>query len=193
MSFDDLENRLRAADPAAELVPLGPDRVTRLLETTMTITLDKPSARPRRRRMIAVAAAAVAAAIAGVVIAVGGGHEAAPQAQPTVTRLVNAGGTAKCAAPTAGTLAGASPAFAGTVERIEQGVVTLKVTRLYAGPASDLVEVRQASGASEALIGATLFETGRSYLIAAADGSALACGYSGLATPELQALYDEAF
>lgn len=193
MTSDDLGDRLRAADPAAELAPLGPDRVTRLLETTMTTTLDKPPARPRHRRMFAVAAAVVAAATAGTALAIGGGHEPARPAQPTVTRLVNAGGTAKCAAPSAATLAGAPLAFAGTAERIDQGVVTLKVTRLYAGPASDLVEVRQASGASEALIGATLFETGRGYLIAAADGRALACGYSGLATPELQALYDEAF
>ena len=76
---------------------------------------------------------------------------------------------------------------------VADGTVVLTVTHLYAGTRTDVVEVAQSDGNSEALIGATAFEPGRAYLVAATDGRAMVCGYSGLATPDLQALYDAAF
>ncbi|MEU8234329.1 hypothetical protein AB0C12_32475 [Actinoplanes sp. NPDC048967] len=68
-----------------------------------------------------------------------------------------------------------------------------RVTHRYAGRPTEAVEVAQGDGNGEALIGATVFEPGRQYLVAATDGHTLVCGYSGLATPELRALYDAAF
>jgi hypothetical protein len=45
----------------------------------------------------------------------------------------------------------------------------------------------------EALIGGIAFDVGQLYLITAADGTVNFCGYSGVATPEMTAAFDEAF
>ena len=45
----------------------------------------------------------------------------------------------------------------------------------------------------EALIGGVTFEPGQQYLISATEGVVNYCGLSGPATPELQALFDQAF
>ncbi len=45
----------------------------------------------------------------------------------------------------------------------------------------------------EALIGGVEFVPGQQYLITAYDGVVNYCGHSGPATPELQALFDQAF
>lgn len=219
MTDDDLRARLRNADPAAALAPLPPERVTRLLEESMTNDLDpSPAATadpaapvsPREaelgptparlaRRFSLVAAGLVL--VVGAAVAAGAAlrspDDSGPVVRPailTATRIVVAGGgAAKCVAPSAATLAAAPLAFAGTVERVAGGTAVLTVTHLYAGTRTDVVEVAQSDGNSEALIGATAFEPGRAYLVAATDGRAMVCGYSGLATPELQALYDAAF
>ncbi|GAA3959148.1 hypothetical protein [Actinoplanes auranticolor] len=86
-----------------------------------------------------------------------------------------------------------SPTVAPPRPRPVRGTAFVRVTRLDAGPPTDVVELAPSDGNSEALIGATVFEPGRQYLVAATDGQALVCGYSGAATPELQALYDAAF
>jgi hypothetical protein len=206
---DDLRARLRDADPAAQLAPLSPDRTARLLEDSMITefgtspTVAPPRPRPVRRWALAAAGLVLVAAAAtgtGAVLRSSDGPGPGPGLPPvspavvSVTRIVVAGDTAaKCMPPDPGVLARVPLAFAGTVERIAGGTAVLHVTRLYAGPPTDVVEVAQSDGNSEALIGATVFESGRQYLVAATDGQALVCGYSGLATPELQALYDAAF
>ncbi|WP_433730134.1 hypothetical protein ACQP2Y_19270 [Actinoplanes sp. CA-051413] len=212
MTDDDLRARLRDADPAAHLAPLSPDRTARLLEDSMITEFGTAPPRPRPVRRWALAAAglvlvAAAATGTGAVLrafdgpgpgpGVGAGPvPGLPTVSPavTVTRIVVAGDTAaKCMPPDPAILARVQLAFAGTVERIAGGTAVLHVTHLYAGPLTGVVEVAQSDGNSEALIGATVFEPGRQYLVAATDGQALVCGYSGLATPELQALYDAAF
>jgi hypothetical protein len=204
MTDDDLRARLRGVDPAAALAPLDPGRVTRHLENAMTTTLDNaPALRRLPRRWMITAASAVVVLLTGLtaIFAYGGSPAPGPAPAPvpgpahqqSVTRLVEGGGAAKCRPPTAAVLAEVPLAFEGTVEQIKGGTVTLAATRFFAGPRSDLVEVWQSDGNSEALLGATVFETGRTYLIAAADGQTKPCGYSGLATPELTALYAAAF
>ncbi|GAA0813433.1 hypothetical protein [Spirilliplanes yamanashiensis] len=195
MTDDDLRARLRRADPAGTLPPLGPGPTQRLLENAMTIAPERPAAR-RRPWLAGAAAAAVVAVIAGVGLArsddPGPGTVAAPP--PTVTRVVDrSGGTEKCLPPRAERLAEAGLAFEGTVRSVDGDVVTLVPARFLTGPATDLVEVEQADESSEALVGATRFEVGETYLVAVVDGTVLICGYSGLATPELRQLYDEAF
>lgn len=220
MTDDDLRARLRNADPAAGLAPLPPERVTRLLEDSMTNDLDPspagtadpaapvspreaergpvPRRRARTARRLAFAAAGLVVGVAAVAVgaALRSPDDSGPDVRPAilvVTRIVAGGGAAKCVQPSAATLAAAPLAFAGTVDEIAGGTAVLKVTHLYAGTGTDVVEVAQSDGNSEALIGATAFEPGRAYLVAATDGRAMVCGYSGLATPELQALYDAAF
>jgi hypothetical protein len=45
----------------------------------------------------------------------------------------------------------------------------------------------------QALIDGFDFEVGQQYLITAAEGTVNFCGYSGPATPELTAAFDQAF
>jgi hypothetical protein len=205
---DDLDVLLRRADPAAGLAALAPDRVTHLLEGTMSVDTETTSEthapisvrRGPHRWLLAAAAAAVALAGAGI-FAFGG--DSGPGSGPadsgrsaairTVTRLTASGVARKCPAPTAERLAEAQVAFEGTVRSIAGGVVTFAPTRFDAGPKTDTVEVRQLDGASERLLGGSTFEVGQTYLVAGADGEVFGCGYSGIATPQLQALYAEAF
>lgn len=202
MTDDDLRARLRGADPAIGLAPLSPARVTRLLEDSMTNDLDTsrtavaaPAPAPPRRtaRRFAVAAAGLVLIAGAVATGVALRSPDAPAPGPRAHIVVAGGGAAKCAPPRATSLAAASLAFAGTVQRVAAGTAVLTVTHLYAGAPAEVVEVAQGDGNSEALIGASVFEPGRAYLVAAIDGQAMVCGYSGLATPELQALYDAAF
>ena len=83
-------------------------------------------------------------------------------------------------------------AFAATVASVEGEIVTLDVTRWYVGGDADQVVLRAPDG-MQALIGGITFEAGQDYLVSATDGVVNYCGYSGLATPELQAIFDAAF
>lgn len=100
--------------------------------------------------------------------------------------------SASCLAFDPATLAGMSPAFAGTARTVEDETVVLVVDRWYAGDEAAIVELRAPTGL-EALTGGIRFEVGQQYLITATDGTVNYCGYSGPATPELQAAYDTAF
>jgi hypothetical protein len=44
-----------------------------------------------------------------------------------------------------------------------------------------------------ALLGATEFTVGQDYLVSASEGGVSVCGFTGPASPELQAAYDQAF
>lgn len=83
--------------------------------------------------------------------------------------------------------------FAGTVQSVDGETITLDVSRWYAGGDADLAVLTAPAG-MEALIGGISFEAGGTYLVSAtADGTVNYCGYTGAATPELQAIYDAAF
>lgn len=208
---DDLRARLRAADPAASLRPADPDGVARLLEDTMSHDTDTlvPETRQTGTRgrspLTWIVAAAAAVVIAGVGVFALTGNDDDPtgppvagsggEPEPTVTRLSVApgAGEARCMVPTAETLATKELAFAGTVDSIEAGTVTLTPTTFYAGDATDVVEVAAPEAELVSLIGAVDFQVGESYLVSASGGDVTACGFSGPATPELQSLYDAAF
>lgn len=90
------------------------------------------------------------------------------------------------------TLAGMSPAFAGTATAVEGDIVTLDIDRWYTGGDAATATLSAPVGL-EGLIAGFAFEVGEQYLITAADGSVNYCGYSGLATPEMTAAFDSAF
>jgi hypothetical protein len=90
------------------------------------------------------------------------------------------------------TLAEMSPAFAGTVVELEDSVATLEVDRWYAGGDAERVAISYTPG-MDALIGTPDFQVDGRYLITAADGTVNGCGYSGPATPDLEAAFAEAF
>jgi hypothetical protein len=99
----------------------------------------------------------------------------------------------KCAVPSAETLSTFDTAFAGTVTSLEDGTATLAVDQWYAGGDADTATVTTPEQDLAALLMAVEFEKGKSYLVSATDGRVTLCGFTGETTPELQALYDEAF
>jgi hypothetical protein len=188
---DELRARLRHADPAASLEPASPDQVAHLVEEAMS--------RKTRTWVLPVAAALVLIA-GGTAWAVTRPDTPVPPA-PTpagparIVELTATGVQAKCREPEPQQLAeSADFAFEGTVQLIENGRVMLTATRVFRGEAANDVVVSQAGESSEQMLGSGKFETGKSYLVSAADGSVLICGYSGEAdSPGLRELFEAAF
>ncbi|MCO7219138.1 hypothetical protein [Klenkia sp. PcliD-1-E] len=182
MTDDDLMARLRAADPLPDLPPLAPERLDQLLEDTVTST-----AAPTRRPRALLLAAAAAVVVGGAALALtdqDGGTTTLALAPPDVS--------ASCAALTPELLAGSDVAFAGRVTAISGGVVTLETVQRFAGDVGGTVEVAQGDGS--VVDGAPItFEQGRTYLLTADDGTIGSCSGSGPDSPELRALFDQAF
>jgi hypothetical protein len=186
---DDLRARMRHADPAASLEPASPDQVAHLVEEAMS----------RKTRTWALpVAAALALIAAGIAWTVTRPDTPSPALQPvpaTVVALTVTGAQAKCVEPKAAELAkSADFAFEGTVQKIENGRVRLAASQVFRGGPATEVEVSQADGSSEQMLGSGRFETGESYLVSAADGNVIICGYSGEAdSPGLRELFEAAF
>ncbi len=101
---------------------------------------------------------------------------------------------AKCAMPSAETLGTFDTAFAGTVTAIDGGTATLSVDQWYAGgDGASTVTVESPSKDLQDLLMAVDFEQGKSYLVSATDTRVTLCGFTAERSPELEALYDEAF
>ncbi|MFI8633637.1 hypothetical protein ACIGEP_13675 [Microbacterium sp. NPDC077663] len=188
---DDLRRLIRRADPSASLAPLRDDELTRLTEDTMTRTDPAPvgARTPRRDWLLAGGGILVAAAAAAFVLPMA----LTPPAAPTQLELAPDGGlSASCAQITPEIIGQAEDAFRATVTSIEDGVVTLTVDDRFAGDIADTVEVAQ--GEDSVIDGAPIvFEDGTTYLIAATDGVIATCGFSNVDSPELDAIYREAF
>lgn len=205
---DALRRRLAALDPVPSTTPVDPaqgPRARELMERIMTTTDDPTSTddRPgpaaggtsRRRGLLAAAAAAVLLA-GGLTYALTDGARTSGTpvtAQgPALTLTVAADDpTASCLRLDATGLAQFPLAFAGTVTAVQDGTVTVDVTRWYRGGTAGTVEL-QGTGGSPALTGVEL-AAGEDVLMTAAGGQVTSCGYSGPVSPELQALYDQAF
>jgi hypothetical protein len=209
---DELRARLQAADPASSLARSHPDRVARLLEETMSHS-HTPEPRPadsRQRRPMAwllAAAAVVLIAGAGAFAATSGDQDSrSPEAgtEPTASTSAvstteleapGAGATSgRCLPPSAEVLSGAEVAFDGTVEDIEDGLVTLRPTHWYAGSPTDLVTVKGPSEELQQLLVAVDFQDGGRYLVAASkNGQVMVCGFSAEHSASLERLYGQAF
>lgn len=171
--------------------------------STPSITTPAPSrtsprpARPRNRSPFVLVGAGAAAIAVAAVLAIGGGwlgsDTETPLAAPLQLTTGDAGGAlASCIQLTPEILADVPMAFAGTVTAIDGDLVSLDVTRWYVGGDAERVQVTAEHGLG-ALIGEIDFQVGQPYLISAVDGVVNMCGFSGPATPELQAVYDQAF
>jgi hypothetical protein len=205
MNDDDLRQRIAATDPlrsgAADTdVPAAPPQ--RLLEETMNTPVitdhqspaGSPRAGRRTRRWWQFAAAGTAlAAVAGggVWAAVGSGGSSPTASAPLELSLGNEA-LASCLAFDVAILRDMPVAFEGRVSEVAGGVVTLDVLRWYRGGAEADVRLQAAPG-MQALIAGVDFEVGKDYLVTATDGNVNFCGFSGPATPELRAAFDEAF
>lgn len=195
MDDDDrtLRERVRAADPARTVAPLAETWLDRRMEQIMTKT-ESPDAAPARstRRawvpIVGIAAALTIGAAIAVPLMLGGA--------PTTEQLAQPGGdgfsSGSCLMVTPEGLRAQEQAFAAHVITVDGDTVTLEVTERFAGEVADRVEVQQVEAISSDFSGVP-FELGQSYLVAAGDATIRGCGLSGTDSPELRAIYNEAF
>lgn len=116
-----------------------------------------------------------------------------PSGGETLALTADGSTTAKCAMPSAQILATFDTAFEGTVTSIDDDTVTLEVDRWYAGDEASTVTVEAPSKALEDLLMAVEFEEGRTYLVSADNDRVTLCGFTAETSPELEALYVEAY
>lgn len=178
---DDLRALMRRADPTNAHPPLDDARIRRVVAAAERDDL-APAPRKRARLLLAgaslgaVATAAGAALIAGIV------------ATPALQEPGPTGGYVTCEAPTAAELRTNDTAYEALVTGIDDGVVTLEVSHVFAGNPGTAVQLPQSQTAS----GDDLFDTGRTYLVASSGGFTDDC-LTGPTTPELRTVYEDAF
>lgn len=185
---DELRERLARLDPMPPGVPTKPMTTPssrQLLEEVMSTHVEERTS--NRRWLPAAAALAVVAGIAAA-FALGGGDAA----QPLVLSAGHDDPMAMCIQFSVEELAKAPLAFEGVVTSADGETIELDVARWFKGGDADTV-VLEAPAGMEALIGGIPFEEGGSYLITAYDGTVNYCGFSGPATADLRAAFDEAF
>lgn len=207
MNDDELRGRIAATDPMHDGVstdPIDSAPARSLLEAIMNTQLDEPDVRPaeppsppsRRPRWFAPTLAVAAAAVLAVGgAAIAGVFDSGGDADPTVLALSTGDvdpAMMSCLAPDASIVAQSPVAFRAVVDSVDGEQVTMTVDSWYAGGDADVVELTAPAG-MEALIGGLDFVPGETYLVSAYDGVVSYCGLTGPATPELQALYDQAF
>jgi hypothetical protein len=220
MNDDQLRDRIGRLDPlahpefdGASIDPITSREARSRLETIMNTPLSEvepselqPRAARRWMAISGVAAAAVAAVAIGVV-AFDDGDDSPQVADPTestddqqepdeLTVLELSTGEdnaiASCIALDPAIIAQSQVAFKGTVRAADAGVVQLTVDDAYVGVDAQAVTLSAPDG-MQALIGGVEWEVGGEYLVTAWDGVVNYCGQTGPATPELQAMFDEAF
>ena len=99
----------------------------------------------------------------------------------------------KCAMPSAEVLSTFDTAFEGTVTSVEDGTATLEVDQWYAGGEASTVTVEAPSRSLDDLLMAVDLQEGQTYLVSADGDRVTLCGFTAETTPELEAMYAEAF
>lgn len=211
MSDDHLRDRMSASNPVPPSHPVDPvtsDRARSLMEGIMSTPTSETTSetnretnseagdtrngtgmRRRTRLVTAIAAALVILTGVGGFIASRGSQ---PESPPLVLSAEGGNALASCLQFDVDILADMSPAFAGTVTELTDSVATIDVDKWYTGGDADTVEIQYQPG-FEALIGTPNLEVGQRYLITATAGTVNGCGYSGPATADLEAAFDQAF
>lgn len=210
MMHDNLRHLLEQIDPMPVQVrvdAIDSRRARKLLEEIMntpptdhpaTSADDAPAPDPdrhsRRRATMLIgglAAATVAAITIGVLVAQ---DDSAPPNRQTLA-IADAGTTISSCLPfDPGVLAEMPVAFAGSVTAISDTTMTVEVDRWYRTAAeSDFVDVALPAGSTSAALDGVDFEIGQRYLLTATDGALNGCGFSGLATAELESAFETAF
>jgi hypothetical protein len=202
-----------AADPTPDDVRERVMAITRNDDTTDD--LPDPNGhrhRPMWGRWVVAAAAAVVLVAAGITGALTlGADDTATTTPPTAIAptaiapsalaltLPSDDGTVmqSCIAFDVRFLADMPVAFAGTVTSVTDEEVTLDVGRWYQGSTAqqraDVVTLSVPGPTLSISLDGVEFAEGESYLVTANDGTVNGCGFSGPATPELEAAYAEAF
>lgn len=189
---DDLRQRLAASNPVPPSEPVDPvtsDRARALMEGIMSDTQkSEVPAEPRRLGALGLVAAALAVVIGGTAFinTLGGSPK------PLALTANGEDAMAMCMVFDPAMLAELDPAFGGTVVALTDSVATIEVDRWFSDGDAEIVEIEYTPG-FEALIGTPSLEVGQRYLITATDGVVNGCGYSGLATPDLEGAFEAAF
>lgn len=189
--MSDMRHRLAASNPTppeTTVDPITSDRAREMMEDIMSTQTTQPRVEQHRVRLIGAVAAALVVVIGGVGLFGGFGSEPSP----LVLSAEGSDALASCLPFDVAILEGMSPAFGGTVVELTDSVATLEVDRWFTGGDAEVVEISYTPG-FEALIGTPSLEVGQRYLITATDGVVNGCGYSGVATPEYEASFEQAF
>jgi len=202
MHDDDLQARLRDADPALRAPAPDPSWIDTLAQSTMEAPMNtpEPAAGSRRTWILTAAAAVVVAALGfGGWTALQGTDERPNQVatEKTVTTLkapAKADTSQMCMRVEPASVAQMQVAFDGTVSAVNGDEVTLEVSKWYVGGDTDQVKLTQISNDGMiALEGGIQLEQGQRYLVTAHDGVVNGCGFSALWSQELQDVFDQAF
>lgn len=154
-------------------------------------TTETRTPRSNRRLVLALVAVLAVAVVVVVVMSLSDDPEAAA-GPPLELSLGEDPSMAMCLAFDVAELAKLPVAFEGTATEVDGDQVTLDVDRWFEGGDAERVRLT-APGGMVALIGGIDFVEGEQYLITATDGTVNYCGFSGPATPELRAAFEEAF
>ncbi|MBA2716183.1 MAG: hypothetical protein H0U51_03885 [Propionibacteriales bacterium] len=196
---DDLERRLRAADPArsASVYQPADSLIQGLSEAAMNTTPTQQD--PRRPRWVPAVAAAAAVAVLGVgayAVATSDDSAAPPTALPSSMELTlpAAGVMASCVGYSVDILADMPTAFSGTAVDVDDDSVLLEVDTWYRGGDADTVELATADGETISLSDVVEFTEGERYLVTASEtGTVNSCGFTSKWSPEMAADFDRAF
>jgi len=192
------------ADPASSLPPADPDRLAHLLEAAMSDTLPDAGTRASESRetgtrdrspltWLVAAAAVVLIAAAGIFGMAQRDDGSPPTAQGSVTQLGFEPPRGRCQLPNVGVLRQQTVAFRGTLVSVVDGTATFDVTHWYRGGPTDTALISATPSKLATLVQAADLKAGSDYLVAADDGTVLACGFTRPAGGHLQSLYDQAF
>ena len=192
MDDKELRIRIQKLDPMSsgvETRSVQDESSRQMLEAIMEQPISGTGSQAGRRMQWFMAAAAVVAVALGSFAVFGGTTPASP---PLQLALGESNAMSSCIVVSADILRDMPVAFEGTATSVEGEIVTLSVDKWFTAGDATTVDLTAPAGL-QALIGGIDFEVGSKYLIAATDGTVNYCGYSDLATPELRAIYNEAF
>lgn len=201
---DEMYDRLRAANPVpgtASVEAADSPGTRALMEAAMSNdrvdTSTTPTAPAGRSKWLLAGIAAAAAAIVlagGLLLPDMLGDEPAPPAA-ALELAMPAGDTMGSCLPVSAEIMRDMPiAFAGTAVAVSDGTVTLDVDTWYKGGDAASVALTAPPADPPTSLGDVIdFQEGTRYLITATGGTVNICGFSGEATPELEAIFDDAF
>jgi hypothetical protein len=197
---DELRDRIRRMDPMHPGVPTEPmttkssrELLENIMSTPTIERSDQAARRPRRVWYAAAAAALAAVLAAGGVLFFAGDDAPTNAAAPLELGLGDGGAMASCLPVSAEFLRDMSPALLGTATAVEGEKVTLRIDRWYAGDTGATEVVLHAPDGMQALIGGIDFQVGQQYFVTASEGVVNYCGYSDAYSPQLEAIFEEAF
>jgi hypothetical protein len=195
---DDLERRLRRADPARSAHPHGASvpSIRDLMEATMESPTTTRASTRRPAARWAPAAAAAVLVLAGVTGAVTlTGDDAPPTTAPTTMALSlpDPAMMSSCLQYSVEFLAQMPTAFSGTVVDADADSVVLEVDRWYRGGDADTVELANPSGPMRAIDGVEFSPGGRYLVTAGEDGTVSTCGFTAGWSAPMAADFEKAF